>query len=396
MDLTAAAAVLREPVAALAVEEIETTDALEALGPEWQRLAAAAAEGLPFRTFEWNRAWWASLHAEGLLVRDALFVLAVRDSEGALVAVAPLMRTERPGLGPLRIRALDFFGADPNVTEVRGMICAPGLEGAVLAAILEHLERRIESWDFVCWRSVRAGSDTHGVIVAHRGVHALGARPDYILPLARTWDEFKATRNRNVKESLRKCYNSLRRDGYDFTLDVATDEASAAVALARFFELHRARADLDGTVRHPNVFTTPETRAFLEDACARLARRGMLRIFQLRIGGAVVAVRIGFVVGDTLYLYFSGYDPAWGKYSVMTTTVAEAIRSAIGEGLAFVNLSSGTDVSKTRWGPRRVDVCDFVQLAPGLRAHLAFRAYHWIQVLRSSRLLRFLRRSSAK
>jgi len=40
------------------------------------------------------------------------------------------------------------------------------------------------------------------------------------------------------------------------------------------------------------------------------------------------------------------------KYSVMTTTVAEAIKYAIANGLNTVNLSPGADVSKTRWGPR--------------------------------------------
>jgi CelD/BcsL family acetyltransferase involved in cellulose biosynthesis len=395
VDVTAAAAVLHLP-ATLTVEEIETVEGLDRLEPEWRRLAQQAADGLPFRTYEWNRAWWAHLHAEDARVRDAMYVLAVRDAQGALIGVAPFMRTERPGTGPFRIRSLDFFGADPNVTEVRGPISAPGRDAAVLAACLDHLERRVDTWDFVLWRGVRVGSDAHGLLVARRGVHARDSNPNYVLPLTKTWEEFKSSRSRNIKESLRKCYNSLRRDGHAYTLDVATDEASAARALERFFVLHRARAEIEETVRHPNVFHAPKTRAFLEDACARLARSGMLRVFQLRIADAVVAIRIGFVVGDTLYLYFSGYDPAWGKYSVMTTAVAEAIRYAIGEGLSFVNLSIGTDVSKTRWSPRRVDLCDFVQVAPGLRAHLAYRAYHRVQELRASRFLRFLRRPSAQ
>jgi len=56
-------------------------------------------------------------------------------------------------------------------------------------------------------------------------------------------------------------------------------------------------------------------------------------------------------VGDALYLYYSGYDPAFGDYSVMTTTVAEAIKYAIEHGFRRVNLSTGSDVSKTRWNP---------------------------------------------
>jgi hypothetical protein len=34
----------------------------------------------------------------------------------------------------------------------------------------------------------------------------------------------------------------------------------------------------------------------------------------------------------------------------MTTTVVETLEYAIREGMASVNLSTGTDASKTRWG----------------------------------------------
>ena len=52
-----------------------------------------------------------------------------------------------------------------------------------------------------------------------------------------------------------------------------------------------------------------------------------------RSRGQIVAMRLGFVVDDSLYLYYSGYDPLWARYSVMTTTVAEALKYAIACGL---------------------------------------------------------------
>lgn len=376
------------------VERLTTERELDRIEPEWQRLADAAAGGIPFRTFEWQRAWWAHLRARGAKVRDSLSVLTVRAPSGELVAVAPFMRTDRPGTGPLRIRALEFFGADRNVTELRGALCAPGWDGAVMATLLSHLAASPD-WDVVCWRGIRPGTAAHAVLSVCTDAHARPANPNYVLPLPRTWEEFRATRRRNIKESLRKCYNSLRRDGHAFTLDVARDEPAVAQALERFFTVHRARAALRDTVSHPDVFASAETRAFLADACGRLARRGMVRVFELRIGGAVVASRLGFALGDTLYLYFSGYDPAWRRYSVMTTTVAEAIRHAIADGFSWVNLSNSTDVAKTRWDPVRVEYLDFVQVAPGLRAHLASRAYDLVPVLRTVPALQFLRRRAA-
>jgi CelD/BcsL family acetyltransferase involved in cellulose biosynthesis len=121
-----------------------------------------------------------------------------------------------------------------------------------------------------------------------------------------------------------------------------------------FLRLHAARARLEGTVHHNDVFADAACRAFLSDACERLAARGALRIFRLMLGGEVIATRLGFVLGGSLYLYYSGFDPAYARYGVATTTVAEAMKHAIEERLASVNLSTGKDPSKLRWRPQEV------------------------------------------
>jgi hypothetical protein len=53
-----------------------------------------------------------------------------------------------------------------------------------------------------------------------------------------------------------------------------------------------------------------------------------------------------------MYLYYSGFDPTYRRYSVMTRVLAESIKYAIAEGINSINLSTGIDVSKTRWSPQ--------------------------------------------
>jgi CelD/BcsL family acetyltransferase involved in cellulose biosynthesis len=83
-----------------------------------------------------------------------------------------------------------------------------------------------------------------------------------------------------------------------------------------------------------------------------------------------VAARVAFLLQDELYLYFSGFDPKWARYSVMTTTVAETIKWAIQHRLRAVNLSTGTDVSKTRWSPSVLTTCSGLLVSPTRRAQL--------------------------
>ena len=114
-------------------------------------------------------------------------------------------------------------------------------------------------------------------------------------------------------------------------------------------------------------------------------------MFQLRVADVVVASRIGFVIGDSLYLYHSGFDPAWARYSVMTTTMAETVRYAIAAGLRSVNLSLVAEHSKLRWRPRRVDFFSALVHRDSVRSRLACRAYR-IAVSGDSAPRRLLRR----
>lgn len=135
------------------------------------------------------------------------------------------------------------------------------------------------------------------------------------------------------------------------------------------------RADHKEGVSHANRFGASSTQAFLKAVSLRLAERGLTRVFTLFIAGKPVASRVAFVVGDSLYLYFSGFDPTYGKYSIMTTTVAEAIKYAIAHGFKTVNLSSGTDTSKSRWGARILEFSEEIQVRERTRSKLAYSLY---------------------
>lgn len=352
----------------LVLQRIETEDALASLRDDWVTLESSSGNTLPFRTFAWISCWWKHLHENRRVVKDALAIRAVRSEDGKLIAVAPMMWTERPAIGPLRARCLQFIGADPNVTEVRGVLCDPSRLAECYAAIRSDIG---DSADWLRWSGIEDGARDalDGPDVRwNEGVTFS------IVDLPATWEQLRATRSRNLKESLRKCRNSLARDGLTASLEVAREAHEVEGALADFFRLHAARAELTGTVRHKDVFADPACRTLLVDVCTRFAERNELRIFRLRIGAPVVATRIGFVLGGSLYFYYSGFDPAYAKYGVMTTTVAEAMQHAIREGLASVNLSSGKDVSKSRWSPREVVYRDALIFSPHKLARAKYEA----------------------
>jgi len=357
----------------LRVQLLGGPEELSALARECDELALAMNPRVPFATSTWLALWWRHYSEQRLLVNDRFFVHTLRDEGGTLRAIAPLMLTERPGTGPVRARTVAFFGADKNITELRGMICAPEYEACAVRSLLAHVNSRGDQWDWFTWNGVRRGSEASQALEAEPNYHWTRETTDYVLTLSDTWEEFRAARSRNIKESLRKCYNSLKRDGHEFRFRVVSDPEELPSALSSFIALHALRADASELVPHANVFAEHRARNLVAGIAASPSEALSLRVFRLEIAGKVVAARLGFVIGDQLYLYFSGFEPAWGKYSVMTTTVAEAIKWAIEQRFRFVNLSPGTDVSKTRWGASAITTHNGVLVSPERRGQLVFR-----------------------
>jgi CelD/BcsL family acetyltransferase involved in cellulose biosynthesis len=334
----------------LTISCLREVNELEALAPSWDELDRRLTPRTPFTSPAWNLAWWKHLRAHNLFADDSLSVYALHDDAGGLVAVAPMLITSRPAKGPLRIRELRFFGADANITELRGIACTSTDYDRALAALLRLTTTNRHNWQLLTWSGLRHSQDEwrdagYPPLVWRRQTS------DFCLKMPANWEAFRGALPRNVRESIRKCTNSLRRDGHDAALRIVAGAEPARDALDTFFRLHRARANAPNTTVHADAFYGRHSRSFLREYVAHSATRGELRIFQLVIDGTVVATRIGFLLGRDLYLYYSGYDPAWARYSVMTTVLIEILKWSIQNGVDVVNLSTGEDESKTRWRP---------------------------------------------
>jgi CelD/BcsL family acetyltransferase involved in cellulose biosynthesis len=375
--------------AGLSVEVLAGMDTLVAAQADYDHLQRLTGNTLPFALHDWHVAWCRHFLVANRHLDSKMMIHVLRDPERGCVGVVPLILTRRR-LGPVKITSIDLLGADPAITEIRGALIVPGFETRAAWAVQRELQARREI-NWVQWNGI---SGLFGESLAI-GTDLEWQEPllDYVVDLPPSWEELRARMKRNLRESIRHGYNSLKRDGHAFELRVVHEPEAIAGALDHFFALHTQRARLAGTVEHPDHFTSDVSRRFLRDVCASMVHRGIVRIFQLCIHDRIVATRVGFAVGNSLYLYYSGYDPEWAKYGVMTTTLVEAVKYAISRGFASVNLSPGTDVSKTRWSPRVVPFARAVQVAPTRFSKMAWDLYSHAKSngLTTPRLSRFPR-----
>ena len=356
----------------LTVELATTADELAAIKDDYQRVLQASSNKLPFALHEWHVAWCEHFLESRPHLKTSRHFYVVRDEEGRCVAILPFILTRR-SIGPIRISSLDLVGSDPGLTEIRGAIIWPGFEARV-AWVMQRELAALRSVDWVRWNNINGPFGDALAIVTP--LQAERPVQDYILDLPPTWELLRAGLKRNIRESIRHSYNSLKRDGIAFEFKVADSAGSIHAALDRYFALHELRANLQGTVAHRNTFRNERMRNFFRDICRRLAPLGAVRLFQLVINGEVVAARAAFVVDDCLYLYFSGFDPRWGAYGVMTTTLVEAIKYALLHQMKTVNFSTGHDISKSRWGVREVSLARAVVVNPSRLSQLAWAGFN--------------------
>jgi len=362
---------LESPVAPLARSLVTDLDGIRALKDAYESLNRATGNHLPFALQEWHLAWCEHFLNRSPLIRERPLFCVLRAGDGECVAIVPLILARRR-VGPLKVATVSLVGADPALTEIRNPLIKPGYERPAVRAVHETLAE-IPDWDWIQWD--RISEPLAEALNREATAYWYGVTEDCILDLPASWDEFRAGLKRNARESLRHCYNSLRRDGHEFELVVAQRPAEVHEAVERFLALHAMRAAMAWGPKHVNLFAGRPAREFLFDVCASFAARDALRVFQLRIGNSIVASRIGFIAGHSVYLYYSGFNPAWSRYSVMTTTQAEAFRYAIAHGIKSVNLSLTAEQSKVRWRPRVVRFKSALVHRKLLRSRIVSAAY---------------------
>jgi CelD/BcsL family acetyltransferase involved in cellulose biosynthesis len=373
--------------AGLTSEIVVDLQGIRALAPDYQHLYRVTGNTLPFALQEWHLTWCEHfLHRSPHIEEQPLFCV-VRNDAAECVALFPLILS-RWHRGPLKLATVALVGADPGLTEIRGPLVESGYERTALRAVHQSLAK-VQGWDWIEWSGM--SGELADAMRCETTPQWYSTSDDCVVDLPASWEQLRAGLGRNARESLRHCYNSLRRAGHRGELIVARSPEEVRRSLERLLELHTARALMPRGARHPDFFAARPARTFLFDLCNTLALRDAVRVFQLRIGSEVVAARIGFIVGDSIYLYYSGFDPAWARFGVMTTTMAEAFKYAIANGLGSVNLSPIAERSKLRWRPRVVRFHSALVRGELMRSRLLLRAYRLAVNRRASAPTRLLR-----
>lgn len=326
---------------------LEGVDAFFGLESDWRDLARRARTGIPFLSWEWVSEW------ARLFWDDQLITVVVHHGSRP-VAIAPFCRGPSLPAPGVRSENLQLLGPrwGWNLLEMGSLLIDQAHASDALAATVEYLWQRTE-WD---WIEVMAFGDDidawqqalrRARVNVRTSVESVSEVP--VMRLDESWEALRSRLRRNVKESIRRSYNAPRRDGVEYSYREHRTVTGLEAVLDDFFRLHRARAEASSGPSHADHFVRPSAQLFLRRVSRRMAEAGLLSISVCEARGSAVAVHVNFEMDGWLYLYYSGFDPGWSHYSVMTYTKTRAIKSAIDRHLESVNFSPGVDQAKRRW-----------------------------------------------
>ncbi len=337
---------MSEKVFPLATRVIQTREELQALAPSWHELFQNSRVSYPFVSFHWVMNWWDTFSCRGWQRRDRLHIIGFYEQE-KLVGIAPMILSVfLPWLFP-GIRFLRPIGSDRNLTEIKGFLCLPGYEEQLTDLLKGYFERNSSSWDFCQWPDIRSKQ-------VESLTQSLGQEcmiENFLITLPTSWEEFRLSRKRNVREAIRKCINKPQSEGVNFIYQRLENRQDILNYLPEFYRLHALRGAMDKGPTHPDYFAEQTHRQLIESMLVSDSSEFKLCLFMLKHGEKIIAIRLGYEMNQVLCLYYSGFDPEYGTYSAVTRLLVETMQDSINRNLKSINLSTGRDLSKTRWSP---------------------------------------------
>jgi CelD/BcsL family acetyltransferase involved in cellulose biosynthesis len=326
---------------------IETAAQLERLGAEWDDLFQRTNPENIFLSFGWMSTWWKHFG------KGELAVIAVRDSAGQLVAVAPFyIGRSSGGLGARRLG----FLADEGVGSDYMNVLADDRHGA---AAVQEIARTLfadrGSWDYIELRDT-ADSPLMADLsaeLAGRGMDVFETtrRACRYIRLPGAFEEYLAGIRIGLRANYRRRWRALRRE-HQAACRAVSGVAEMERHFPTLFALHRMRFEQRGV---ESAFLAPRVTEFHVEAMRVLAAQGFAKMFLLEADGDAVAALYGFSVGRTFQFYQCGRHPGWVRYGLGQVLIGNVIERTIATGHATFDFLRGDESYKAQWADRSRD-----------------------------------------
>ena len=302
-------------------------DSYQGAEEQWQSLLSRSTIDTLFITPQWQKVWWEQFGngAEMLL-------LCLKDGE-SMEGIAPLVR---------RNGTISFVG-DQDVCDYNDFLVSAGAEPRFYHSLLDHLDG--EEWERLELASLPENSPTLTYLpgLARKHGYPVEVREEDVVPglsLPDNWDAYLLTLSKKDRHELRRKLRRLSSSGEEFRYYKLSDPVEIEEGLEDFFSLMKYSKE------EKERFLTTHRERFFRSIAREMASIGIFKLFFLELKGERVASAICFDYGSARLLYNSGFNPAYGYYSVGLLLHALCVKDAIEEGKTYFDFLRGPEPYK--------------------------------------------------
>jgi CelD/BcsL family acetyltransferase involved in cellulose biosynthesis len=333
------------------------------IGPEWHDLFLRSGCRHPFLSFEWLSTWFDELGTD-----RSLFVIAVRAADGRLVGLAPLS-TERLNLPGLNVRRLCFLGDRLVGSDYLSVLVDRDAVEPTVDQIVAALEARTDDWDYVDLIDTDPDAPILDPLFAKLeqtftfGEVRQGSVCPYA-PLPATFDEYFANLGANLRSKLRRLGRRLAERGAVEWLE-HTEPLDVLRPYDDLVALHALRFEDRGD---ESAFLDPRAQRFHRTVLTRMATRGWVRLFEVRVEGKTIASLLGYHTTGKFAFYQAGMDPEWSELRPGQLLMSRTIERAIERGCDEYDFLRGAEDYKKMWADKVRHTRNFTCYGRGWRA----------------------------
>jgi CelD/BcsL family acetyltransferase involved in cellulose biosynthesis len=326
------------------VEKITDIHGLVKLRSEWNTLLCVSGQACVFLTNEWFCSWWDSFGQD-----HSLKVLIFRDSDNALVGIAPLMLTEK-GLG---------FIASREVTDYCDFVVQQGREEEFFKNFLGYVRADMSGVDRLCLEYIREESSSVSFLsrlAAEQNLpyKILEAEVALCLDLPETYDNYISELSRKNRHELRRKVKRTETISGLETIS-ATEPDEIQSFLESFIDMHKKSS--------PSKYKFWQKKGmadFFRKIVFRFSQKNWVELNLLFIQKELAAALLNFDYKNDVYLYNVAFNPRYGPYSPGIYLFNQSIKRAVEQKKRRIDFLRGREKYKYYFGAKECKIKDFI------------------------------------
>lgn len=320
------------------------------LESDWRRLCDESPPDSAYCRWPWVSAWWKSFGGSDRVP----FVVVVRQAN-CIVGIVPFVLERPPQFWrPTRVRPMGYHRRPDlhSLTEVPVQIVQQGFEEVVRAKVLETLRNALRSGlcdGFLYQHILPIIETTEFQSGAQQGIYEWTKRkagPLWVR-LPSTWAAYRKQVSRSMRDNLAYYPRLLERSGFTWQVLQTNKGAGFTEALDNLIRLHHLRAQ--GEATHEDYLVHPCQQQLLREGLTQLAAEEAAMVACLVVDGQVIAAQAFLRSNHTLTVLYSGFDPAWSKFSPLLVIQGQVFKESLESGVQIIDFLQGRAAWQVRW-----------------------------------------------